>query len=79
MDTCLMTILQLNMSSCLSLYYRGDRCIFSVWQQVLNPIQSNPVSSDGCRYSSMPTSWISNIHTQIGRCPVPVRSALKSF
>ena len=40
-------------------------------------IQSNPMSSDGRRNSSMPAS---QIHTQIqiGRSPVPVRLALKS-
>jgi len=42
-----------------------------------NIIQSNPMSSDGRRNSSMPAS---QIHTQIqiGRSPVPVRLALKS-
>jgi len=44
----------------------------------VNKVISNPMSSDGRRNSSMPAS---QIHTQIqiGRSPVPVRLALKSY
>jgi len=55
---------------------RGSRAL-TTHQFKPNPIQSNPMSSDGRRNSSMPASQIQT-QIKIGRSPVPVRLALKS-